>query len=247
MSAGTVWIVGAGPGDPELLTVKAKRILERADVVLYDRLVSQAILNELPEQTKKVYVGKNHGEQDSVQTEIMTLLLQYAQVEQTVVRLKGGDPFIFGRGAEEWAWLIEHGINVQVIPGISSSLAGPALAGIPLTYRFTARNFAVITGHKAILEDSSPTDWQSYASIDTLVILMGVGTRQEIAQELIRAGRKNLTPCAFIEQSSTPQEKVILTSLEEIAAGATSVKSPAVWVIGEVVKVRQQLIPVSTP
>jgi uroporphyrin-III C-methyltransferase len=239
---GTVWIVGAGPGDPELLTLKAVRALECADVVLYDRLVAPAVLERIGAHAERVFVGKNHGEQDSVQAEIMTLLLEYARAGKNVVRLKGGDPFVFGRGAEEWAWMAQHGVPVEIVPGISSSLAVPALAGIPLTYRGVARNFAVMTGHRAILEESAPADWRAYAGVDTLVVLMGVGERCDIATELIRAGRDKATPCAFVERGSTPQERIVVTKLEDIAAGRVEVQSPAVWVIGEVVSVRETLV-----
>ena len=239
MKPGTVFIVGAGPGDPELLTIKAVKALEKADVVLYDRLVAAAILELIPSSAEQVYVGKSHGEQDSVQTEIMVLLRSYALAGKNVVRLKGGDPFVFGRGAEEWAHLAALEIPVQIVPGISSSLAVPALAGIPLTYRNLARGFAVVTGHHS--EESAP-EWRDYARVETLVILMGVGEREHIAQTLISLGRDAFEPCAFIERGSTPKERVVISSLGSVAAGETSVEAPAVWVIGHVVTVREQLM-----
>jgi uroporphyrin-III C-methyltransferase len=243
---GTVWIVGAGPGDPGLLTVKAARVLEQADVVLYDRLVGTGILELIPEQTERIYVGKGHGDQESVQPEIMTLLEQQARLGKTVVRLKGGDPFVFGRGAEEWAHLAARGVPVEIVPGISSSLAVPALAGIPLTFRNLARAFAVVTGHRSIDETASvPQDWSVFAHLDTLVILMGVGERAQIARELIEAGRDPLEPCAFIERGSTPRERMVISSLKEVESGEVMVEAPAVWVIGQVVKVRELLRPVS--
>ena len=242
MKPGTVWIVGAGPGDPELLTLKAMRALESCDVVLYDRLVSNEVLELIPQCVERVFVGKSHGEQEGVQAEIMTLLVEHATAGKTVVRLKGGDPFVFGRGAEEWAWLRICHIPVEVVPGISSSLAVPALAGIPLTYRGVARNYAVMTGHRAILDDSSPEDWRACASVDTLVILMGVGERRDIATELMGAGRAGETPCAFVERGSTPFERVVVSTLETVAAGGVEVSAPAVWVIGAVVGVRKQLV-----
>ncbi len=237
--SGTVFIVGAGPGDPELLTIKALKAIQNSNVVLYDRLVAPAILELIPSSAERVYVGKNHGEQDSVQTEIMVLLEQYALAGKNVVRLKGGDPFVFGRGAEEWAHLAALGVNVEIVPGISSSLAVPALAGIPLTYRNLARGFAVVTGHHS--EESAP-EWRDYARVETLVILMGVGERAIIAQNLISLGRNKLEPCAFIERGSTPKERVVISSLDAVAKGETQVQAPAVWVIGQVVTVREQLI-----
>ena len=243
MNLGTVFIVGAGPGDPELLTIKALRMLERADVVLYDRLVGTGILALIPENAERVYVGKGHGDQDLVQPEIMLQLEEHARLGLNVVRLKGGDPFVFGRGAEEWAHLRARGVPVEVVPGISSSLAVPALAGIPLTYREVARAFAVVTGHRAIdPETGLPADWHDYVRMDTLVILMGVGERANIATELIEAGREASQACAFIERGSTPQERVLISSLQEVSDGLTEVSAPAVWVIGDVVKLRETLV-----
>jgi uroporphyrin-III C-methyltransferase len=241
---GQVWIVGAGPGDPELLTIKAVRALERADVVLYDRLVSAGVLELIPASAERVYVGKGHGDQDTVQPEIMTQLARFALAGKTVVRLKGGDPFVFGRGAEEWALLNARGIQVHVVPGISSSLAVPALAGIPLTFRFMARAFAVVTGHRSIDPDASdPPDWTHYARVDTLVVLMGVGERVSIATALIAAGRDPNEPCAFIERGTTPSERVTVSSLGYVSDGLVDVGAPAVWVIGRVVELRETLVP----
>ncbi len=242
MNLGTVYIVGAGPGDPELLTIKALRALERADVVLYDRLVGAGILELIPGTAERVYVGKGHGDQDLLQPEIMLQLEEHARLGRNVVRLKGGDPFVFGRGAEEWAYLRARGVPVEVVPGISSSLAVPALAGIPLTYRAVARAFAVVTGHRAIdPETGLPADWRDYVRVDTLVILMGVGERVGIATELIEAGRKASQACAFIERGSTPQERVLISSLQDVSDGLTEVSAPAVWVIGDVVNLRKTL------
>jgi uroporphyrin-III C-methyltransferase len=243
MNLGTVSIVGAGPGDPELLTIKALRALERADVVLYDRLVAAGILELIPTNVQRVYVGKGHGDQDLVQPEIMMQLEDFARQGLNVVRLKGGDPFVFGRGAEEWAYLRARGIHVEVVPGISSSLAVPALAGIPLTFRAVARAFTVVTGHRAIDPDTGvSTNWHDYVNVDTLVILMGVGERASIATELIEAGRKPAQACAFIERGSTPREHVVISSLQAVADGLTEVNAPAVWVIGDVVKLRETLL-----
>jgi uroporphyrin-III C-methyltransferase len=243
MNPGTVYIVGAGPGDPELLTIKAIRALERADIVFYDRLVGKEILELIPARAQRVYVGKGHGDQDLVQPEIMTQLEDFARQGLQVVRLKGGDPFVFGRGAEEWAYLRARAIQVEIVPGISSSLAVPALAGIPLTFRAVARAFAVVTGHRAIdPETGIATDWHDLVKVDTLVILMGVGERVSIATELIEAGRRASQPCAFIERGSTPEERIVITSLQEISDGLVEVNAPAVWVIGDVVKLRETLL-----
>ena len=175
---GKVFLVGAGPGNPELLTVKALRILERADVVVYDRLVSPEIL-ALAERAELVDGGKRHGEQQRIQDEINHLMVSHARAGRTVARLKAGDPMIFARGAEEWEYLLRHGIEVEIVPGVSSALAVPSLAGIPPTCRGVAASFAVIAGHR---ESFMRTDWSQYASIDTLIILMGVENREYIAE-----------------------------------------------------------------
>lgn len=235
---GKVFLVGAGPGNPELLTVKALRILERADVVVYDRLVSPEIL-ALAERAELVDGGKRHGEQQRIQDEINHLMVSHARAGRTVARLKAGDPMIFARGAEEWEYLLRHGIEVEIVPGVSSALAVPSLAGIPPTCRGVAASFAVIAGHR---ESFMRTDWSQYASIDTLIILMGVENREYIAESLIRCGRDASQPAAFIENGSTSRERVVETTLAAIAAGRVEVPPPAVFVIGGVVRLRSRLM-----
>ncbi len=233
-----VFLVGAGPGDPELLTVKATRLLSCADVILYDRLVSPAILALARPGAELVYVGKEDGCAQETQRRIFAELAMNALRGRTVVRLKGGDPMVFGRGAEEWAYLSKLGVAVEVVPGISSAVAVPALACIPLTARGVARSFAVATGHA---KDGEPQDWAAFGAVDTLVILMGVKHRARIAAALIAHGRSPQEPCAFVENGSTPDERVLVATLEEVAAGNTTVASPAVWVCGQVVALRAQL------
>jgi len=235
---GKVYLVGAGPGDPELLTLKALRLLEKAQVVLYDRLVGKGILECINPAAELAYVGKELGEQEAVQNKILESLVEYAQVFTTVVRLKGGDPFVFGRGAEEWSYLRQRGIAVEVVPGISSALSVPALEGVPLTYRGVSGGFAVVTGNRKSLAQ----DWSRYAQAETLVVLMGVAQRVQIAQELIRLGRDPGEAAAFIERGSTPQQRTVVCRLGEVAAGKVEAESPAVWVIGPVVEVRQELL-----
>ncbi|MBF6593569.1 MAG: uroporphyrinogen-III C-methyltransferase [Thermaceae bacterium] len=235
---GKVYLVGAGPGDPELLTLKALRVLEQAEVVLYDRLVSPEVLDRVNPLAQMVYVGKEPGQQDRVQEDIFTSMLVYARAGHTVVRLKSGDPMVYGRGAEEWTFLAEQGIEVEVVPGISSALAVPGLAGIPLTLRGVANGFSVLSGQgKAGLKP----DFTAYAHSDTLVILMGVKERAQIAHQLIASGRSESEPVAFIENGSTPREHILTATLQDVAQGKTQVASPAVWVVGEVVKVREQI------
>lgn len=233
-----VYLVGAGPGDPDLLTVKAHRLLKRADVVLYDRLVSADVLAIVNPQATMIYVGKWQGEQERVQREIHELLLEEARPGRVVVRLKGGDPMIYARGGEEWALLAENGIDVEVVPGISAALAVPSLAGIPLTYRGVAASFAVATGHRQNLEAGN---WMQYRAVDTLVVLMGVEFRDIIAAQLIASGRSPQEPIAFIERGTTRNERVMTATLGEAARGLVEVKSPAVFVIGEVVRLRKRL------
>jgi uroporphyrin-III C-methyltransferase len=234
---GKVFLVGAGPGDPGLLTVKALRILEQAEVVVYDRLVSTAILALAP-QALLIDGGKRHGEQDRIQSEINQVLVRYARAGRNVVRLKAGDPMIFGRGAEEWQYLLCHGVDVEVVPGISSALAVPSLAGIPPTCRGIAASFAVIAGHR---ESFMRTDWAQYVNIDTLIILMGIENREYIAESLIRHGRCASQPVAFVENGTTAQERIVETTLSAVAAGRVEVQAPAVFVIGDVVRLRTRL------
>ncbi len=227
-----IYLVGGGPGDPELLTVKALNILRRADVVLYDRLISAEVLACVNPAAELVDVGKEEGQQCEVQRRIVPLLIDYAGRFEVVVRLKSGDPMVFARGGEELAELGDAGMAVEIVPGVSSALAAPLLAGIPLTYRNVARSFAVVTGHgrEGILQD-----WSAYARVDTLIVLMGVGHRADIARRLIAAGRDAGQPVAFIERASTPTELRIFATLREVAAGSVNVEAPAVWILGEVV------------
>jgi len=241
---GKVWLVGAGPGDPELLTLAAYRVLQCADVVLYDRLVSAEILACVRPGAQFVYLGKEEGEQESVQRRIHSLMAEYARQYETVVRLKGGDPMVFGRGGEEWAFLVDRGIDVEFIPGLSCATAVPGLAGIPLTLRGVSRSFAVITGRTAV---GRPILWDQYADVDTLVILMGVRDRSAIAQALIAGGRPPDQPVAFIERGATPFERKVVATLREVAAGQVEVNSPAVFLVGEVVACELRTPPFSRP
>jgi uroporphyrin-III C-methyltransferase len=234
-----VYLVGAGPGDPDLLTVKAQRVLRSVDVVLYDRLVSPEVVALANPEAELVYVGKHEGEQAGTQQRIFELMLEFACAGKTVARLKGGDACVFGRGGEEWLLLARHGIEVEVIPGISSALAAPALAGVPLTYRGVSRGFAVVTGHCCAAGNAAC--WEDYARVDTLVVLMGVKERANIARALIEAGRRADEPAVFIERATTPGERVVDTTLGDVAAGGVEVESPAVFVIGAVAALRAKL------
>jgi len=230
-----VYLAGAGPGDPELLTRKAHRILQQAEVVIYDRLVSREVLAQCRPSAKLVYAGKRKGQQDEVQDEIFGAFLRYSQEFEVIVRLKSGDPTVFGRCGEEMAFLEEHGIDAEVIPGVSSALAAPALSGIPLTLRNVAASFTVIAGHRESVET---IDWAAYSRINTLIILMGVENRAAIARSLLDAGRSPLEPVAFIENASTSRERLVETNLLEMREGRVQVESPAVMVVGDVVSYR---------
>jgi uroporphyrin-III C-methyltransferase len=220
--------------------VRAARLLAAADAVLHDRLISPEILALIRPGAEIIDVGKQAGQQESIQVRIHELMEDCARRHSLVVRLKSGDPFIFGRGAEEWAWLAARGFAVEIVPGVSSSLSVAALQGIPPTCRGFASGFAVVTGRQAV-DDSG--FWQRYAGVDTLIILMGVGNRAAIAGALIAAGRRGKQPVAFIENGSTPRERVVLSDLNSVAAGRVEVQAPAVFVCGDVVRCRELLLP----
>ncbi len=235
-----VFIVGAGPGDPGLLTVRALEILQSADIVLYDRLVSPQILALIPLTVELIYAGKLQGQQAEVQQLIGQMLIEYSNSGRSVVRLKGGDPLVFGRGAEEWQLLRDAGIEVELVPGVSSAISVLGLTGIPPTFRGIADGFAVVTGH--LRDEADPIDWSKYARVDTLIILMGVRTRAQIASELIRHGRPADQPVAFVERGATPDERVVVATLREVADGLVQVENPAVFVAGDVVRLRPFLM-----
>ncbi len=237
MKTGKLYLIGGGPGDAELLTLKAARVLRECDVVLYDRLTTPAVLALARPEAELIYVGKHDGEQEREQARIFELILEHATAGRTVARLKGGDPLVFGRGAEEWAVALEHGIEVELIPGVSSAIAVPGLAGIPLTFREVSRSFAVVTGH---WKTGTNMDWAPYAKIDTLVILMGTKQRVLIAESLIAAGRNVSEPVAFVEQGSMADQRVVETELGAVAKGEVEISGPAVMVVGEVVRQRKK-------
>lgn len=229
-----VHLVGAGPGDPELLTLKAVRVLRQADVVMVDDLVNPAILEHCP-QAQLVRVGKRGGCRSTPQDFINRLMLRYARQGRKLVRLKGGDPCIFGRAGEEAQWLAERGIASEIVNGITAGLAGATQCGIPLTLRGTSRGVTLVTAHT---QDDSELNWQGLAQGGTtLVVYMGVARLQEIQQGLLGGGMPASTPVAMIEQASLPDQRQHACTLAELSAQAASfgLKSPAVLVIGEVV------------
>lgn len=238
-AVGKVFIVGAGPGDPDLITVKGLQSIRQADVILYDRLAPPELLDYAPAHAELIDVGKAPKQHRRSQDEINALLVEKAYAGKTVVRLKGGDPFVFGRGGEECLALRQAGVEYEVIPGISSAIAVPAYAGIPVTQRGVTTAFAVVAGHVGAAE--SDIDWNAISKIGTLVFLMGVEHLAEIAQELIRYGRSAETPAAVIEQGTTQNQNVVVGALDTISELARDVRPPAILVVGEVVNLRAEL------
>jgi uroporphyrin-III C-methyltransferase len=243
MARGKVFLVGAGPGDPQLLTLKAVEVLREAEVVVYDRLVSETILKLAPEDAEKIYVGKSSEKHELSQEKINELLVDKAVDGKRVVRLKGGDPFVFGRGGEEAEALADSNIAFEVVPGVTSVVAAPAYAGIPLTHRDYASSVAVVTGHQAA-DAESPIDWGRLAgSVDTIVVLMGVGSLESTAKALMEGGLSSDMPVAVIEWGTLKKQRSLIASLGTIAEEARekNVKPPAVIVIGEVVNLGSKL------
>ena len=232
-----VYLVGAGPGDPDLLTVKAHRLLQEADVVVYDRLVSQPILDLIPAGTSRIFVGKAAGNHHMSQGDINDLLVNLARRARNVVRLKGGDPLIFGRGSEEALVLARTGVRFEIVPGITAASACTTYAGIPLTHRGVANSVRFLAGH-CRADQALDLDWKRLADPDTtLVIYMGLANLPDIQRQLVCAGLDPNTPAALIENGSTPQQRRLLTCLAGLDATARDecVTSPALIVIGSVV------------
>ncbi len=244
MPGGIVYLVGAGPGDPGLLTVRGLELLRQAEVVVYDRLVNRILLDEVPPQALRIAAGKLPGHHSLPQEQINTVLIAQARRGRRVVRLKGGDPFVFGRGGEEAEALAEAGVPFEVVPGVSSAVAVPAFAGIPLTHRRFSSSFAVITGHEEVCKGRSPMAWGRLATaVDTLVILMGLKTLPSVVAELLAHGRAPQTPVALIRWGTTAAQETVTGTLADIAgkAQAAELEPPVVAVIGAVVALRDRL------
>jgi uroporphyrin-III C-methyltransferase len=240
LQPGEVALVGAGPGDPELLTLKALNCLQQADVVLYDYLVSEEIMALIPSETILVCVGKRAGHHSVPQEKTNQLLLDFAQQGYKVVRIKGGDPFVFGRGGEELEVLADAGVRFQVVPGITAAAGATAYAGIPLTHRDFAQSALFVTGH--LKEDSDDMDWSTLArGNQTLVIYMGLMKSNYIQQQLIGYGRDGNTPIAIIERGTQIRQQVFTGKLSQLSDLAKNAESPSLIVIGEVVSLSQKL------
>ena len=237
---GTVYLTGAGPGDIDLLTVKALRIIKRADIIIYDRLANPDILEEAKDGCEFLYVGKEDSHHTLPQEEINELIYQSALKYETVVRLKGGDPFVFGRGGEEGIYLYERNIKFEFIPGVSSAIAVPEYAGIPVTHRGLTVSFRVVTGHEA-KKSKSQIDWESFKSDETIVFLMGLHNLDKITKKLIEIGKPKEYPIAVISRGTRADEKTVIGTLEDIYKKAKDLPTPALIVVGRVVNLHSQL------
>lgn len=247
-TCGKVYLVGAGPGDPGLLTLKAKGLLDHADVVIHDALVSPPILAMISANTQVIDAGKRRGRHSMAQSEITQLLIEQAQSHAVVVRLKGGDPFVFGRGGEEMVGLIEAGIDVEVVPGITAGIAAPAYAGIPVTHRGYSSSVTFVTGHEATEKYRPQVNWTALAqSSETIVIYMGVHNLPNIVSELVTAGLALETPVALVRWGTRPEHEELIGSLSTIVQQVEEqqFQAPAIAIIGNVVNLYETLAPAS--
>jgi uroporphyrin-III C-methyltransferase len=243
LAPGWVWLCGAGPGDPGLLTLHALNALRQADVVVYDALVQEAILDWAP-QAERIYAGKRGGKPSAIQRDISLRLVDLARDGKRVLRLKGGDPFVFGRGGEEAQTLVQHGIPIRIIPGISAGIGGLAYAGIPVTHRDVNQSVTFVTGHDQTGQTPSTLDWASIArGSQVIVIYMGIKHIGQIAGELIRAGRSLTEPVAVVSAATTPDQRVLETTLGTVEAeiAASGIEPPAIICVGRSVMMRQVL------
>ena len=238
---GKVYLIGAGPGDYRLLTLKACDCLKVADTVVYDRLADERILQYAPKDAEFIYVGKASSQHTMTQDKICQLLVDLAKEGKTVVRLKGGDPFVFGRGGEEALLLQENGLPFEIVPGVTSAISVPAYAGIPVTHRGVAASFAVVTGHEDPTKENSDINWQQLATAtDTVVFLMGVANLPKITAKLMENGRSGDTPVAIIRWGTKAQQQVWTSTVAEAAdmAKREAIKPPCIFLVGNVVKLR---------
>ncbi|MEM2943893.1 MAG: uroporphyrinogen-III C-methyltransferase [Methanomassiliicoccales archaeon] len=241
---GEVFLVGAGPGDPELITVKGRLLIEKADVIVHDSLIPRELLKLAKKDAEIIDVSKKGGEHLVEQSKINEILLEKTLEGKTVVRLKGGDPFLFGRGGEEADFLRKRGIDVHVVPGVPSAIAVPALVGIPVTHRNYASSVTIITGHESAEKEREILNWNALASLGgTIVILMGVSSMERNIKRLLKEGLDPETPVAVIEKGTMKEERVITSSLIEISeiCKKESIEAPAIIVIGSVVELRNCL------
>lgn len=237
----TVYLTGAGPGDIELLTVKALKVIQNADVIIYDRLANSELLKEAKDDVELIFVGKEKGFHRVPQNEINEIIYQSALKYKNVVRLKGGDPFVFGRGGEEALYLKQRGIKFEIIPGVTSAISVPAYAGIPVTNRGVTPSFRVVTGHRKSSDNIADINWKSFIEDETIVFLMGLHNIELIVTKLLEVGKPKNYPCAIISNGTTKKQKVIVGTLEDIVEKSKDAVSPSIIIIGEVVKLREDL------
>jgi uroporphyrinogen III methyltransferase/synthase len=241
---GKIYLVGAGPGDPKLITLRGLELIKEADVIIYDYLISKDLLGFAGKDAELIYVGKQSSRHELPQADINALLVKKAKEKGLVVRLKGGDPFMFGRGGEEAEFLAEHRVDFEIVSGVTSAISAPAYAGIPLTHREYASSVAFITGHEDASKTGSTIKWDAIAhGCDTLVFLMGIKNIKDIKENLIKAGKDPYTPACVIQWGTLPEQKVVSTNLKEIdiSAKAEGIKPPGIIVIGNVAGLRERL------
>ncbi|WP_448590092.1 uroporphyrinogen-III C-methyltransferase [Thermodesulfobium sp.] len=241
---GKVFLVGAGPGNEGLFTISGLNVLKKAQVLVFDRLIPKELLSMVPEDCEQIYVGKESSKHAMKQDDINKLLADKASEDKLVVRLKGGDPFLFGRGGEEALYLKERGIEFELVPGISAALAVPLYAGIPVTHRKVASSYAIFTGHEDPTKEDSTIDWEHSLGADTLVFFMGVERLDKIVEKIIAVRKDKEVPCALIQNGTLPTQKVVVGKLSNIVSLAqeNSVKPPALFVVGNVVNLREDLM-----
>jgi len=238
---GKVYLTGAGPGDIELLTLKALRVVREADVIIYDRLANPDILKEAKDECKFVYVGKEDGKHTIPQEELNEVIYQNALKYNVVVRLKGGDPFVFGRGGEEGSYLSQRDIEFEIIPGVTSAVSAPAYAGIPVTHRGISASFKVVTGHEAPNKKGSQVNWEMLKGDETIVFLMGYHNLSKICKNLIDIGKPKDYPIAVISKGTMQDQKVVVSTLNNIVSKAKGLPTPVMIVVGNVVNLRKEL------
>ena len=236
-----VYLTGAGPGDVELLTLKAVKAIQNADILIYDRLVNPEILELAKKECELIYVGKEDKKHTLPQEDINKLIYQASLKYENVVRLKGGDPFVFGRGAEEALYLKQRGIQFEIIPGITSAIAVPAYAGIPVTHRGLTTSFRVVTGHENPKKKISQIEWETFLNDETIIFLMGYHNIEIISSKLLSLGKRKDYPCAVISKGTTTEQKVVVGTLEDIVEKSKDLPTPVMIVIGEVVNLREQI------
>lgn len=242
MAIGIVYLVGAGPGDPGLITVKGRECIQKGDVIIYDYLVNISLINEVRKDAELIYVGKQGGAHTLEQNEINKLIVKKAKENKTIVRLKGGDPFVFGRGGEEALMLRENNVPFEIVPGITAAIATPAYAGIPVTFRRYTSTFGLITGHEDPTKPDSDIEWDKISTgIGTLTFYMGVKNLPFIVKQLIDHGRSKDTPAAVIRWGTRSKQETVVGTLANIVEKSKSIKAPAITIVGEVVNLREQL------